>query len=77
MEPEPESATSPTSPYPRLLSCAAEHVPSKSGGKAGKQGIQMFTLYITFIIYNTIYIRYLFSSYIYIYIYGYIYIYII
>jgi len=34
MEPEPESATSPTSPYPRLLSCAAEHVPSKSGGKA-------------------------------------------
>eukprot|EP00435_Cladocopium_sp_Y103_P045553 s1765_g13.t1 len=28
MEPEPESATSPSSPYPRLLSCAAERVPS-------------------------------------------------
>lgn len=45
MEPEPESATSPTSPYPRLLSCAAEHVPSKSGGKAGKWGIDVYTVF--------------------------------
>ena len=28
VEPEPESATSPSSPYPRLLSCALERVPS-------------------------------------------------
>eukprot|EP00438_Fugacium_kawagutii_P006899 Skav221023 [mRNA] locus=scaffold576:21245:37450:- [translate_table: standard] len=37
MEPEPESATSPSSPYPRLLSCAAERFPTKTAETAGDE----------------------------------------